>query len=607
MSEKRKVRKQDQSSSGMDQTMSLVGKLEDLSLGEILQIVSLSRRSGLLRLQGPLGEATMYIQGGMIIHAGRSDETEGILSLLVHHGLIDMSQIEALKGRIEACRSREKLKVLLNNELNISPESFQKALRKRVEELVYSLFLWEEGTFSFQLVDSESEIPVLESMRPFFLDDGINAQFLVMEGARRKDELMRDMGDAESITAGEAQTSDLDDGWQDLLSSEDEISQIAEDETTQPDITEVTETGLTDLPETIPDLPGRIAKVLVLVTEDESLRPVLQQLLGEEDVAVFAFPDSRSALARIQELHAHNIFPVVASDLRAGGVTDGIPTGRLDILTGQWDLGFSLPSILLVDERFPGGLKEQLSPLRCVDLLLEDQQNPPGRLAELVLSAMTPEAPPVEDGAEFYDIRQELSEDLEGLDLPFEISDGQEYLSQPPSTDPLTAKLGSYVSELNRQDIRGEITLLALRFATEFASRAILFLARKTDIKGLGQFGVDLGEGKDADAAIRTLEIPITEESIFTRVIRSQQSYRGAPTESETERQLFDQLGGESGEIYIGPVVSMGKVAVILYGDDFPDLEGLQPTHTLDIFLSHTGLALDRAFLEMKLKSERKN
>jgi len=51
--------------------------------------------------------------------------------------------------------------------------------------------------------------------------------------------------------------------------------------------------------------------------------------------------------------------------------------------------------------------------------------------------------------------------------------------------------------------------------------------------------------------------------------------------------------------------VSMGKVAVLLYGDDFPQCDGLEPTHTLDIFLSHVGLALDRAFLEMKLKSQR--
>ncbi len=46
----------------------------------------------------------------------------------------------------------------------------------------------------------------------------------------------------------------------------------------------------------------------------------------------------------------------------------------------------------------------------------------------------------------------------------------------------------------------------------------------------------------------------------------------------------------------------MGKTAVVLYCDDLPERQGIEPTQSLDIFLSHTGLALDRAFLEMKLK-----
>jgi hypothetical protein len=168
------------------------------------------------------------------------------------------------------------------------------------------------------------------------------------------------------------------------------------------------------------------------------------------------------------------------------------------------------------------------------------------------------------------------------------------------------ARLSSYVNELNRQDISGEITLLALRFASAFANRAILFLIRKNDIKGLGQFGVDLGQDLDADSAIRSLNLPLEENSIFHRVALHKQSYKGPPTGSGTESALFKALGGGvPGEIFIGPIVSMGKVAVLLYGDDFPLFSGLEPTHTLDIFLSHVGLALDRAFLEMKIKSQK--
>jgi len=195
---------------------------------------------------------------------------------------------------------------------------------------------------------------------------------------------------------------------------------------------------------------------------------------------------------------------------------------------------------------------------------------------------------------------------LSEIDLPLQGWDGGQATHQEISSDPHMARLSSYVNELNRQDISGEITLLALRFASDFVNRAILFLLRKEDIKGLGQFGVDLGEGLDPDTVVRSLNLPLGEGSIFKQVAQHRQSYKGPPTGSDLEKALFKTLGGGvPGEIFIGPIVSMGKVAVLLYGDDYPMGKGLEPTHTLDIFLSHVGLALDRAFLEMKLKSQR--
>ncbi|MEE8319888.1 MAG: hypothetical protein V3R44_04275, partial [bacterium] len=102
---------------------------------------------------------------------------------------------------------------------------------------------------------------------------------------------------------------------------------------------------------------------------------------------------------------------------------------------------------------------------------------------------------------------------------------------------------------------------------------------------------------------VRSLVLPRTEGSIFNKVIEAHQSYRGSPDDDEILDVLLQSLGGEiPGEFYVGPVISMGKAAVVLYCDDLPERQSIEPTQSLDIFLSHTGLALDRAFLEMKLK-----
>ena len=124
----------------LDPTMSLVGRLEDLSVGEILQIVSLSKRSGLLRLESPADKANIYIRSGMIIYAARSDEKEGLLSLLIHHGLVNRDHLEAVRGELESSANAGEVRDILDQKLGISPDAFQKALKNRVKEMVFSLF-----------------------------------------------------------------------------------------------------------------------------------------------------------------------------------------------------------------------------------------------------------------------------------------------------------------------------------------------------------------------------------------------------------------------------------------------------------------------------------
>ena len=49
--------------------MSLVGNLEDLGLGDIFQIIFLSRRSGVLAIRGKVVEGKIYFKDGMVIAA----------------------------------------------------------------------------------------------------------------------------------------------------------------------------------------------------------------------------------------------------------------------------------------------------------------------------------------------------------------------------------------------------------------------------------------------------------------------------------------------------------------------------------------------------------
>ncbi len=659
---------QGSSSAVLDPTMSLVGRLEDLSLGEILQIVSLSKRSGLLRLEAPDGKGSLYIRAGKVIYAASSDEKKGVLTLLAENGLIEANQLESIREKLDSASAPQEFRDLLG----IGHDSFQEVLKTRVEELTYSLFMWEEGTFSFQLIEDENTHPLLSKVAPFFLDEGIGAQFLVMEGARRKDEMLRDATSNEVRDKSEMVDpgSVLGDDWENEF--EQHLTGSAgsfKEETPEEDLTAELDEFV--VPETQPQIPGLISGKVVAVGLQA---PFVVKITGgfvRAGIDLLLHENGADALVKIQELRQQGINPYLLTDLEAPGITDGRAFGGLEIISTMWDFGFHLPvglvcrrevqevlgaklqtvtgltvfpsseeidkdSLQQIVETITGAmstvpeLQEELeeastSEISTVQALTpqasQGDQYPAAVPAEVPVNE-TPDVPqeahrnvqqdvqkaeePVDDGEEYYDIEQEFSDELSDIDLPLDNTQHTQAPPQKASSDPYMARLSSYVNELNRQDISGEITLLALRFASAFTNRAILFLIRKDDIKGLGQFGVDLGKDLNADSVVRSLNLPLEENSIFQWVTEHRQSYKGPPTGSSTEFALFEALGGSTpGEIFLGPIVSMGKVAVLLYGDDFPQCEGLEPTHTLEIFLSHVGLALDRAFLEMKLKSQR--
>ena len=638
------------SSTVLDPTMSLVGRLEDLSLGEILQIVSLSNRSGLLRLEAPGGKASLFIKAGKVVYAATSEEKEGVLSLLAEKGLIEKDQLESLREKLETTPSPQEFRDLLEVRTGFSHDDFQEVLKTRVEDLTYSLFIWEEGTFSFQLIEDENTHPLLSKVVPFFLDEGIGAQFLVMEGARRKDEMIRDMALEKSqvrspmVDPGTV----LGDDWerefeQHLTGSTGEVKVKAPEEDLEEELKEFI------VPETLPQLPGRLSNKVVAVGLQS---PLVVELTGgfvRAGIDLLLNENGADALTKIQELRQQGMDPYLLVDLEAMGITDGKVLGGLETVSTMWDFGFHLPVGLVCRREVPGEFGTRLQTVTGLTVFRMSEphdKNSTKQILETITASVgtlpvsqelageisspdvtekglqsasgplesiddqTPDVGQDEkttgQGEEYYDIEQEFSEELGDIDLPFEDWDEARALPKEVSLDPHMARLSSYVSELNNQDISGEITLLALRFASGFANRAILFLTRKNDIKGLGQFGVDLGQDLEADSVVRSLNLPLEENSVFQRVAEHRHSYKGPPTGSGTEKALFGALGGGvPTEIFVGPIVSMGKVAVLLYGDDFPLCNGLEPTQSLDIFLSHVGLALDRAFLEMKLKSQR--
>ncbi|MBI3805751.1 MAG: DUF4388 domain-containing protein [Nitrospirae bacterium] len=167
------------------------------------------------------------------------------------------------------------------------------------------------------------------------------------------------------------------------------------------------------------------------------------------------------------------------------------------------------------------------------------------------------------------------------------------------------ALLTSMIEELSGPASGSEITLLVLRFASEVMNRAIIFLVRRQDILGLGQFGLQF-EDQVADEKIREVQIPLTEPSLFREVIENKGRYKGTFPQEKWHRYFIDQIGGGwPEEIFLAPLLNGPEVIALLYGDNLPERNTISETEGLEAFVRVAGFAFGKAKLERKLQEVR--
>src|SRR3990172_3010463 len=131
--------------------------------------------------------------------------------------------------------------------------------------------------------------------------------------------------------------------------------------------------------------------------------------------------------------------------------------------------------------------------------------------------------------------------------------------------------LKSMFDELRFPTATSEVTLLILRYASEFVNRSVLFMVKKDMVRGLGQFGIEL-KGASADQVVRNIKIPLNKPSLFSPVLETHRSSLGPVDPNEANTYLANELGGDvPEEAMVIPLIVDGKIALIVYGDNLPD------------------------------------
>jgi CheY-like chemotaxis protein len=568
--------------------MSLVGNLEDLGLGEILQIVSLSRKSGVLALHSRGREGKVVFRQGMVVRAISSSYQQTLGEVLVQKGVLDVGTLSKALAFQEEEGFRERLGTVLISRFGIADGIIEEVVREQIEKVVYSLFAWAEGTFDFELQES---VEVSDAIRmdplQFMLEQGLNPQFLAMEGSRIIDE-MRHRGESpeDALSAPEAPQpvphEDVDDFAFHLV---------------DPPVPAAS--PLPAPPQTA--APHQVERLLVMVDDDDATRAALLPVLENGGYRVAAFGKSEETLIKVDTLYRNGQRPTVLVDLimpRMDGTGTLGGVELLELIHGNFP---DLPILAMADYHTSDAVRK-LRSMGCAVI----KKPRTGEMADpaslhAFSGRLLDDLAKVEAGEKPSEWTAQVNI---GDELRLEMGEAPAPATTQPAQSTGISLLRRMMEELYDPALGGGIILLVLRFASEFMNRAVVFFVKRDEIAGLGQFGIDDREGV-ADSRVRNLRIPRGTDSLFSQVIDSQLPVKLKPEESDWNRYLLSQLGGGApAEVFLGPIISEGKVVAVLYGDNLPDAAPIGDTDALEIFLSQAGLAMEKALLVRRLREK---
>jgi len=160
--------------------------------------------------------------------------------------------------------------------------------------------------------------------------------------------------------------------------------------------------------------------------------------------------------------------------------------------------------------------------------------------------------------------------------------------------------LKGMLQELADPLLGGGVILLTLRFASEMLNRAVIFNVHDHEIVGVGQFGLDQVT-ENADRLVRKLRLNIAAGSLFDQVVRHKKALKGTLTQASPDCKLLQHFGGVKPlEVFVGPLISNGKVVAIIYADNLPDQRPVGNVEAFEVFLSQAGMAMERVLLERR-------
>jgi tetratricopeptide (TPR) repeat protein len=158
--------------------MAIKGSLKEASLPDVLQLLAMGKKSGCLSVTHRNNFGSIWFDKGRISYATIVNRRDRLGDILVKSGLLAQAQLDEAISRQTKARGKRLGELLVELGM-ITRDQLNAQIRVQIEEAVYFLFTWSEGSFNFEADIRPDEQDLLVA---------INPESLLLEGARRVDE-----------------------------------------------------------------------------------------------------------------------------------------------------------------------------------------------------------------------------------------------------------------------------------------------------------------------------------------------------------------------------------------------------------------------------------
>jgi hypothetical protein len=541
--------------------VSLNGKLEDVSLADVMQFVHLGRRTGTLSLARGAEEAEIGFHRGQIVSAANSGSLR-LGDLLVRQGLLSAERMAELQRLQASEQPRRSLGQILTGLDILDFDTIRRTIEEQIQNTVYELVTWVSGSFEFAL----DELKPIEDIAMYPGDVipklNLNTQMLLLEASRIMDEAKRDevkKRDSElpprAFDRARKRPGAMETEAREARDAREERKQAVRAESVGlGSVSEVIDGVDLDLPDTQDDLlPEAAHRRLQIVSPDRRLSEELSQIIQPEIAQVVRVP-LREAGTRLPGEPSPTI---VVLDLREGHHT--------------------IEDLLAIRRSRPSS-----SAIAVVDTQeLTTQAFEAGAVAAL-------SADPVALAACFHSLVRTLQDMTPGT------SSRQQRAG--------FARLRRVLADIRSGLLSATMALNLMHIISESVERAVLFLVRKDSLSALGAFGFS-AQGKPLAEATRILELKLDTDNAFSRCIADGQPRSLSFEQARLPERLAGLLGRpRNGQVVIFPVMGAERVISVVYTDNGSNSRAIEDIELLELATAQVGVAFENELLRRQME-----